>query len=287
MISRGCRRAGSKDQTLIPETRSPLEEYPMSLTVCVLGSGSKGNSTYVSCGDTSILLDAGLSGKEIERRMRSRGLRIGDINGIIVSHEHIDHIQGVGVLSRRYRIPVYATGPTLSVCSKRLGKLEDVSLFESGRFFRVGELGVHPFSVSHDSADPVGFTIQNGNSKAGIATDLGVSTRLVESHLRQCNLLILEANHDPKMLEDGPYPWEVKQRVRGRLGHLSNEQSKDLLGDLLHESLRHVILAHISKTNNDPEKACDTVCAALSGVKNDVPHLSAASQDEAGDVLVV
>lgn len=257
----------------------------MSLTVCVLASGSKGNATYISDGNTSMLLDAGLSGIEIERRMQSRDLRMKEIDAIVVSHEHTDHIHGVGVLSRRYRLPVYITQSTLTAGQNQLGEIKEVKHFECGRSFSVGALAIHPFSVSHDATDPAGFTIKNGDTKIGIATDLGVATGLVEQHLSSCALLILEANHDLKMLEHGPYPWEVKQRVRSRLGHLSNEQSRDLLCNVVHMSLRHVILAHVSETNNKYEKARDTVGEALSRVTADTPQITVACQEKAGEVI--
>ena len=258
----------------------------MSFTICILASGSKGNATYISDGRTSILLDAGLSGSEIERRMQSRGLRIDAIDAIVVSHEHIDHIQGVGVLSRRYGVPVYITRPTLAAGQKQIGRIEETKYFESGHAFRVGTLALHPFSVSHDAADPVGFTITNSDTtKIGIATDLGVVTGLVEQHLNACALLVLEANHDLHMLEKGPYPWEVKQRVRGRLGHLSNEQSRELLCNVLHASLQHVILGHISETNNDPARAYDAVCNVLSDTTAGTTKLTLACQERAGEII--
>jgi phosphoribosyl 1,2-cyclic phosphodiesterase len=209
-----------------------------------------------------------------------------EIAAIVVSHEHIDHIQGAGVLSRRYRVPVYITRPTLAAGQKQLGKIKETTYFESGYAFSVGTLAIHPFSVSHDAADPVGFTITNSDTKKiGIATDLGIVTGLVEEHLTSCALLVLEANHDLQMLDNGPYPWEVKQRVRSRLGHLSNEQSRDLLCHVLHASLQHVILGHISETNNEPERAHDAVCAALSGGAADTLKLTLACQGRAGEVI--
>ena len=145
---------------------------------------------------------------------------------------------------------------------------------------------MRPFSVSHDAADPVGFTITNSDAKKiGIATDFGIVTGLVKEHLNTCALLVLEANHDLQMLDNGPYPWEVKQRVRSRLGHLSNEQSGDLLSYVLHASLQHVILGHISETNNAPEKIHDAVCAALSGAAADTPKLTLACQERAGEII--
>jgi phosphoribosyl 1,2-cyclic phosphodiesterase len=250
--------------------------------ICVLASGSKGNAIYVSDGSTSVLIDAGLSAVEIERRLHSRKLDPRDLDAIVVSHEHSDHIQGVGVLSRRYQLPVYINEPTLTAAKAQLGAVNETVRFHPGMDFCIGDLCLHPFSVSHDASDSVGFTVQDDATKVGIATDLGVATQLVCHHLKGCRLIILEANHDPKMLEEGPYPWHVKQRIQSRLGHLSNEASRDLLGEVSHSGLRHVILAHISETNNESEKALSVVGGAVSGNHTE---LSVASQHTAGELI--
>jgi len=250
--------------------------------VCVLASGSKGNAIYLSDGRTSILMDAGLSAVEIERRLYSRNLHPESLDAIVVSHEHSDHIQGAGALSRRYQLPVYINEPTLTVAKTQLGTICETIKFRSGASFCIGDLQIHPFSVSHDASDSVGFTVQVGASKVGVATDLGTATQLVCHHLRACSLIILEANHDPKMLEDGPYPWHVKQRIQSRLGHLSNEASRDLLGEVSHSGLRHVILAHMSETNNKAEKALSVVGEALLYPRT---ALSVASQHVAGEMI--
>lgn len=251
------------------------------LALCMLASGSKGNAIYFSDGPTAVLVDAGLSGKEIERRLESKGLSAEGLDAIIVSHEHTDHIQGVGVLSRRYDLPVYMNRKTRHA-SPRLGKIKDLRAFECGKTFRINGMTIHPFSVSHDAKDPSGFTIGQNGIKVGLATDLGVATALVKEHLADCRLLILEANHDPKMLEDGPYPWPLKQRIMSRTGHLSNEASKELLQDLRHDRLEHVILAHLSETNNSPDRALSVVRQALN--QSNI-RLSVASQYVSGEML--
>jgi len=238
-------------------------ESEKMLSVCMLASGSKGNSIYISDGHTSILLDVGLSGVEIERRLKIAGYCPNCINAILVSHEHSDHIKGVGILSRRYKIPVYMSRETQKVSQHIVGNLPETISFQCGNTFRINTLTVRPFSLSHDAADPAGFIFSNGDIKIGIATDLGIATSMVKSHLKDCNALILEANHDPEMLINGPYPWPLKQRVRGKTGHLSNNDSGVLLKELLHEKLTHVILAHLSETNNTPEKALSEVGLAL------------------------
>jgi phosphoribosyl 1,2-cyclic phosphodiesterase len=248
--------------------KSPFSEPSQAapdynLAVCILASGSRGNATFVSSGSTSILIDAGLSGIEIERRLKSRGLSPKDLDAILVSHEHTDHIQGVGVLSRRFNLPVYINSKTQAAAFPQIGKVHDVKNFACGSTFRIDDLAIHPFSISHDAEDPVGFTVNQNGTTIGIATDLGIATTMVKEHLKGCGLLILEANHDEDMLINGPYPWSVKQRVKSRTGHLSNAASKQLLNEIQHDRLKHVILAHLSETNNTPQKAVDEVGQAL------------------------
>ena len=255
-----------------------------NLGVCILASGSKGNAVFISSGDTSLLIDAGLSGIEIERRLKSRGLDPKNLDAILVSHEHSDHIQGVGVLSRRYKLPVYINSKTRKAAVSQLGNLYDSKNFECGSTFTINDLSIHPFSISHDAKDPCGFTVNQNGTKIGIATDLGIATSMVKAHLKGCTLLILEANHDEKMLINGPYPWPVKQRVKSRIGHLSNEESKALLNELQHDGLKHVMLAHISETNNTPQKAFNEVGQALTRCE---PRLYVASQNECGALLLL
>jgi phosphoribosyl 1,2-cyclic phosphodiesterase len=231
--------------------------------VCVLASGSKGNAVYVSNEQTSVLFDAGLSGKEIERRMLARQLDPKSLTGIVVSHEHSDHIRGVGILSRRFNLPVYISPKTAQAASAQIGKLYQTSYFDCGKMFNIQGLTIRPFSTSHDAEDPAGFTISYNGQKVGLATDLGVATGMVQEHLKGCNLLILEANHDMDMLITGPYPWYLKQRIKSRNGHLSNEESCNLLGKVLHKNLTCVVLAHLSEQNNHPEKALNTVRQAV------------------------
>jgi phosphoribosyl 1,2-cyclic phosphodiesterase len=230
-----------------------------------LASGSKGNAVHLTDGHSQILIDAGLSGREIERRMGLRDLKVTELDAILVTHEHSDHIQGVGVLARRYKIPVHISRRTAQAGSGRLGKIAEVVHFRCGAGFQIGGLEIHPFTTSHDAADSAGFTVRACGCKAGIATDLGIATELVKKHLEGCQLLLLEANHDPDMLINGPYPWPLKQRIRGRSGHLSNSQCRDLLGELLHAGLQQVVLAHLSENNNTPDQALNTVSEALQG----------------------
>ena len=264
-----------------PSTNAAASEPAVKLTVCVLASGSKGNAIYVSDGQTAFLIDAGLSGVEIERRLGSRGLAPDRLQAIVVSHEHADHINGVGVLSRRYRLPVYLNRKTAGA-AKRIGRLHRVNTFDCGTVFHIDNLHIHPFSLSHDAEDPAGFTVQTNGIKIGLATDLGVATAMVTEHLKGCRALILEANHDTRMLIDGPYPWPLKQRIQSRLGHLSNTDSRQLLCDVAHADLEHVILAHLSETNNTPDTALNAIAPALTGTRT---RLEVAVQDRCTEIV--
>ena len=261
--------------------RTPANNHD-KLSVCMLASGSKGNAIYISDGTTSLLVDAGLSGVEIERRLKAHDLDPRDIDAMIVSHEHSDHVRGVGILSRRFDLPVYLSEKTGQEASQTIGKIKDTRLFKCGRTFNVKTLDVHPFSTAHDAEDSAGFTISRNERKIGIATDLGIVTAMVKQHLKGCDLLILEANHDPEMLMTGPYPWPLKQRIKGRTGHLSNQASGELLSELKHDKLQHVILAHLSETNNTPAKALLEVGQALDGCH---ARLHVATQDLCGEML--
>ena len=263
------------------ELERPRQCADYNLAVCVLASGSKGNAIYVSDGYTAILIDAGLSATEIQRRLKSRGLNPKDLDAILVTHEHSDHIQAVSVLSRQLKLPIYLSRNIKKKVSGR-NSLHEIRTFIGGSTFQINNLTVHPFAVSHDAADPVGFTIGQNGSRMGVATDLGTVTAHVKENLKHCQLLILEANHDPDMLVNGPYPWFLKRRIQSSSGHLSNEQSKYLLMELQHESLEHVILAHLSETNNAPQKVLAEVSKALTRCK---PRLTIAGQDRCGEVI--
>ena len=241
------------------------KKHEFNLSVCPLASGSKGNAIYVSDGHTSILIDAGLSGRELERRLKTKGIKPETIDAIVVSHEHDDHIKGIGVLSRRYNLPVYLSEKTKTSLPSFVGDIKEHMFFVCGKAFTINRLSIHPFSVSHDAEDPAGFTISHNKTKIGLATDLGIATAVVKEHLKECSLILLEANHDAAMLENGPYPWPVKQRIKSRTGHLSNDESKNLLMEIKHESLKYVILGHLSEINNTPEKAISHVGEALTG----------------------
>ncbi len=227
----------------------------MSLTFSVLGSGSKGNCTLVESGSTAILIDAGFSGKEIRRRLALIDRLPEDLTAIVVTHEHGDHICGVGVLSRKCNLPVYANAGTHLASEARVKKLYKRVEFGTGESFVIDDLTVHPFRISHDTADPVGFVVSDADAALGYCTDTGRVSKLINHHVCTCRALILEANHDPQMLMDGPYPMSLKQRVRSNQGHLSNGDAARFLAGLAGSQLQHVVLSHLSETNNLPELA--------------------------------
>ncbi len=220
---------------------------------CVLGSGSRGNCTYIEAGETRLLIDAGFSGKEIAARLALIGRKPEQLTAILVTHEHNDHVAGVGVLSRRFKLPVYANQGTHRAAEHRVGKLFALREFSTGQRFILGELEVHPFAISHDTADPVGFVVDSGNLRVGYCTDTGRVTKLMAHLLGKCQGLILEANHDPGMLQDGPYPFPLKQRVGSNMGHLANADAASFARRLDGGALRTLVLAHLSETNNHPD----------------------------------
>lgn len=233
------------------------------LLFCNLASGSKGNCTLVKADGASLLVDCGLSARETLRRLEAAGLAAGEVRGVVLTHEHGDHVSGVRVLAGRLNIPVYATEATWAAvkpADKR--KVRHLPL-DPGRPAVVAGITVQAFSVPHDAADPVGLVLAAGAARLGVATDLGQATALVRARLMGCQALVLEANHDPGMLAAGPYPIWLKQRVRGRHGHLSNQQGAELLAELAHARLSLVVLGHLSETNNRPDLACLPAAEAL------------------------
>ena len=226
----------------------------MAFSVVVLGSGSSGNATLLSHSKGKVLLDAGLSGREICRRATSLGVYPESIKAIVVTHEHKDHTQGIRVLAKKFRVPVYISDPTLEV----LGITQDLPArerIESGREFCVAGMTFMPFAVPHDSVDPLGFVVSACGQKLGVAMDLGYVSALVRERLFGCDGLIIESNHDLEMLKIGPYPWALKQRVMSRQGHLSNEAVAKFLTEDFDGRARYIFLAHLSKNNNHPDLA--------------------------------
>jgi phosphoribosyl 1,2-cyclic phosphodiesterase len=229
----------------------------------VLGSGSRGNCVYIECGKTAILIDGGFSGKEIARRLQSIGKDISRLDAICVTHEHADHIAGVGVLSRRSGLTVFANPATFSGGEKQLGKLAKRQEFDTGDQFAVKDLLIRSFRISHDTADPVGYVISSDRVSLGYCTDTGKVTHLMQQRLAGCTGLILEFNHNLQMLKNGPYPPALQQRVRSNQGHLTNEDAAGFLKGILHQGLRMTLLAHLSETNNTPHLALEAASAVM------------------------
>lgn len=236
----------------------------MSLEVCVLASGSSGNSIYIASEKTRVLIDAGLSAKQIAVRLDQIGVVPESINGICVSHEHGDHIGGIRVLQKRHGIPVYSNAGTLTGI-RRQPKSDEISVkvFQTGAPFQIGDITIEPFSVPHDAYEPVGFRLTANGVSVGSVTDLGMPTALVREKLRGCRAIIVEANHDEDLLHEAPRPWPLKQRIRSRQGHLSNMDAARLISESATEHLEHVYLAHLSSDCNSPDTALRTVASQL------------------------
>ncbi len=223
----------------------------------LLGSGSAGNALLVASPTGKILIDNGLSFRQLQYRAAQVGVDLDDIRGVFITHEHSDHVNGIGTLSRRLNCPIYMTPGTYENLPRSVGKLDRVELFEAGDSLAVDGMVVHSFSVSHDAADPVSYVVDSAGARLGLAADLGQVSQLVVNRLAGSHALILESNYCPNKLRLGNYPAAVQQRIRGRMGHLSNGDACALLASLLHHALRIVVLVHISEENNSPELARD------------------------------
>jgi phosphoribosyl 1,2-cyclic phosphodiesterase len=229
----------------------------------VLGSGSKGNCLYIESGKTAILIDAGFSGKEIVRRLAVHGKEMEDIDGLFLTHEHGDHTMGAGVVSRRCCMAVYANEGTFRGSDKRIGKIHKRVEFETGKPVQLQDLEVRSFRISHDTLDPVGYLVSDGKYSLAYCTDTGKVSALIANRLSGCNGLVLEFNHDLEMLKTGPYPHSLKQRVRSSQGHLANGDAANFLQSILHDRLQHIVMAHLSETNNTPQLALESVIPKL------------------------
>jgi len=222
---------------------------------CPLASGSKGNSIFVGSGLTNVLIDAGISAKMLKARLAEIDVDLGQIDAIVITHEHTDHIRGLGVLAAKKGIPVFANSDTARAIYDAFGEGIKFKIFSTGETFAFGDIEFSPFTIQHDAIDPVGFTLQMGEIKIGIAADLGFATPLVANQLKGCDYLYLEANHQEEMVHACSRPVVYKQRVLGRLGHLSNTQCGELLRTVLNPKLKHVHLAHLSSECNAPDLA--------------------------------
>ena len=265
------------------------------MKLCSIASGSSGNCVYVGERNSHILVDAGISGKRIEAGLAGIGVHPSALSGILITHEHTDHTQGVGVLARKYKVPLYGTVETLHAMMKgksNIGKVEE-SLLRSitpDIPFQIGEITVQPFSTSHDASNPVCYTFEANGHKAAMATDLGMYDDYIVEHLQDAELLYLEANHDENMLLVGSYPYYLKQRILGKRGHLSNDTAARLVTTLLHPNLKSVALAHLSKENNLPELAYETVRTELEQKAVEIgipmPELFVAERDCLSKIMI-
>jgi phosphoribosyl 1,2-cyclic phosphodiesterase len=242
----------------------------MGVSVSVLASGSRGNSTIVSSARTKILVDAGISCRETVKRMRALGDDPRTLSAVLITHEHSDHIYGLAVLARKFQVPVFMTGATHQAWARslrddagELPKLARLEVFSAGRSFDIGDIAVTPFTIPHDAADPVGLTFRAEGIKVAVATDLGYMPPNVCDRLRGCDVLVIESNHDLEMLRGGPYPWSVKQRVGSPTGHLSNDKLAKFLCTDYDGHASYIVLAHLSELNNHPELALGTAEKAL------------------------
>lgn len=248
------------------------------MKVCLLASGSKGNALLVCSDRCRVLIDAGLSARELCRRLHAVGVAPDTLDAVLVTHEHVDHVRGLGLLSRRYQLPVYLHHAVAAAVADQ-HRPSRVAEFDSGLDLLVGDLAVRAFPVTHDAAATVGFTVSSTAGKVGCATDLGIATRLVAEELRGCQVLVVESNHDEALLRDGPYPWPLKQRIRSSHGHLSNGDSAALLASLCWAGLEAVFLAHLSEINNRPELAVASASSVLDRQDRCRPRLLLGRQD--------
>lgn len=263
------------------------------MRLCSIASGSSGNCIYVGSESTSLLIDTGISGKKVEFGLNSLDLTTKDLDGIFVTHEHSDHIKGLGVIARKCGVPIYATAGTIQAMEKSgsLGKMPEGIFHEiqADENCRIGDLTVHPFHISHDAADPVGYRISQGCCSVGIATDMGVYDDYIVDNLKGLDAILLEANHDVNMLQVGSYPYYLKRRILGDRGHLSNETAGRLLCRLLHDQMKDILLGHLSKENNYEALAYETVCSEVT--MGDNPYkakdfrIAVAHRDQASEIV--
>jgi phosphoribosyl 1,2-cyclic phosphodiesterase len=244
------------------------------MRLCSIASGSSGNCIYVGDEETHILIDAGISKKAIEEGLHTLALDGNDLDGIFITHEHSDHIKGLGVMARKYHIPMYGTKETIDYIKgvSSLGKIEDDLFHEllPDKPLSVKSLVLKPFSISHDAANPVAYRVESGSHAVAVATDMGEYTDYTVENLKDLDAVLLEANHDVRMLQTGNYPYQLKQRILGKYGHLCNEISGRLLDTILTGRMKRVFLGHLSKENNYPELAYESVRMEIN--MSDTPH---------------
>ncbi|WP_338035351.1 MBL fold metallo-hydrolase [Halanaerobacter jeridensis] len=263
----------------------------ITLKVSALASGSSGNSIYIESEEKKILIDAGLSGKAINRRLEKIDRQVEDIDLILVTHEHNDHVHGVGVLARKCDIPIYATAGTWAKAEEKIGNIKGSQQKEiKQKEFTLGDCKIRPFAISHDAQEPVGYRIKSSSAQIAVATDTGEITPEVQEHVKGSDLVVLESNHDLEMLKIGPYPWHLKKRIMGEEGHLSNDDAAAFAVELAQNSVQRILLAHLSQDNNVPELAFLTIKNML--IEADIElgtdlELSFAHQDEVSPLFTI
>jgi phosphoribosyl 1,2-cyclic phosphodiesterase len=253
--------------------------FAVAVSLTILGSGSAGNCAYLETEGARILIDAGFSLRQIRTRLATIGRVPENLDGVLVTHEHSDHVAGIALLCTKLRIPIYCNRPTKEAIEYQQKTQLDCRLFTTGASFTVGDVEVQTFNIPHDAQDPVGFLLKTTSGNVGFLTDLGHATKLVLDRVRCANVLVLEANHDVKMLQDCPRrPWSLKQRILGRHGHLSNEAAADVAQEIMCAELRHVYLGHLSRECNRPELANEVLQTRLSTLGATHVRLEVASQ---------
>lgn len=265
------------------------------MKLCSIASGSSGNCIYIGSQTTGLLVDTGISKKRIEQGLLEIAVDPEGLQGILITHEHSDHIQGLGVMSRKYHLPIFGTKGTIEAikATRSLGQIEEslYHVINKDETFAVGDMEIHAISTSHDAADPVAYQFQCDGKRGAVITDLGTYDEHIIDSLQQLDLLLLEANHDVRMLQVGSYPYYLKQRILGNRGHLSNDSSAQLLCELIHGKMKHVLLGHLSKENNMEELAYETVRQeveqAADGCGCSQLHIGIARRDCPSDMLEV
>lgn len=240
----------------------------MAFKFCSLSSGSSGNCQYIETDNIRVLVDAGLSGKKIENLLSDIGVDAETIDHILITHEHRDHIKGAGILSRRYDIPIWANEKTWTSMEGLVGELKEknIKVFNTEKNFQLKDLNIYPFQIFHDAIEPVGFCLYNNNTKISIITDTGIVNNDIKSKIKDSALYLIESNHDVEMLKVGRYPWNLKKRIMSSQGHLSNEQSGEVLSDIISGNGEVVLLGHLSQENNFPLLAYETVKNIIEGI---------------------
>ena len=258
---------------------------------CSLYSGSSGNSLFVETQNTKLLIDAGVSSKKIETALNDINIDPSTLDGILVTHEHIDHVQGLGTLSKKFDLPVFVNQETLDTMPKQKDKISEnnIKTFKISDKFDIGDLEIKPFSIPHDAANPCGFNIWKNNKKISIATDIGHMTNPILKSLEESLFIMLEANYDPEVLRCSPYPFTLKSRIAGPTGHLPNEMAGKTISHLLKSGLKNAMLGHLSKQSNFPELAYKTVVDELisNNYNEDCISLSVASRDNHSKIITI